>query len=162
VPDAKVASLVLPSTAVAGTDPVNLPGFPGIWIPGVPVAVSAVAQAAGLTDKELLKLAAERGVPLDTVDVASPEPPPVPANHVQAAVPTDLIETEPDNEESLMRLKRDELDERARAAGVEAPETLGTKQEVVDALVALDAPNEPGPVYESPDGSPAPEPDTES
>ena len=66
------AGLVLPVDAVSGTFPHTFPGFPGVFEPGVPVALSAL----GLSQKDARALVKELGLPLKEaqVDVAD-EPP---------------------------------------------------------------------------------------
>lgn len=47
----------------------------------------------------------------------------------------DAVST-PTGDEDLSKLKREDLDERARAAGVDEPEKLSSKQDVIDAIEA--------------------------
>lgn len=57
------------------------------------------------------------------------------------AAPLDDVATEaetdaPETADDLVKLTRDELDERARTAGIDAPEELPNKAAVADAIVA--------------------------
>lgn len=75
---------VLPETAVAGTDAVNLPGFPGIWTPGQPIAAAELVAHGNFADEdELADRVAELALPLELVEVTGAEGAmPMPANHV--------------------------------------------------------------------------------
>jgi len=131
---------VLPQEAVSGTAAVNLPGFPGMWTPGEPIAVSEIARY-GLFESEqaVLDRADELGLPLERVEVAdSAGDMPFPPNHIPSAVEA--------AEEAVAETRRPrshaEADALADELGVEFSSdglTLRQKNDELLAAVATDA-----------------------
>jgi hypothetical protein len=64
------AALVLPVNRSSSVEPQTFPGFPGLWVPGVAVAVSDL----GLTSDEAATLVREMGLPLVAGEAKSDEP----------------------------------------------------------------------------------------
>lgn len=77
---------MLPAAAVAGTAAVNLPGFPGMWTPGEPIAVDELVAHGGFADADALAARVEElGLPLEQVEVSGDAGAmPMPPNHVQS------------------------------------------------------------------------------
>lgn len=76
-------------------------------------------------------LAYDHLVPDDKATPMDPAPSRSTTGRRQAA---DAVSTSDDGD--LSKLKREQLDERARQAGVDEPEKLGSKQDVIDAIEA--------------------------
>lgn len=103
---------VLPEDAVSGSDPVTFAGFPGIWTPGVPIAVDELAKHGLYDADEIADEVEERGLPLQPVDVSGDEGAmPVPPNHLpsrEEAVAGAVEETpRPRSKRQALKLARD-------------------------------------------------------
>jgi hypothetical protein len=80
-------ALVLPASAVVGSEAVHYGGFPGQWYPGRPIAVSALGFE---TEDEALKAAKDLPLVVKRVPVGS-APAPERENHIGALPDTNPI-----------------------------------------------------------------------
>lgn len=144
---------MLPESAVAGTAAVNLPGFPGMWIPGQPIAVDELVSHGGFPDAEALHdRVAELGLPLEQVEVTGDDGAmPMPANHVQSReeAVVDALEDRP-------RARTHKyLDKEAAAAGLTFSKpgkelSVAEKQAELDAHIAASTADNVTPLDEPP------------
>lgn len=128
---------MLPESAVAGTAAVNLPGFPGLWTPGVPIAAAELVAHGSFADEdELAARIEELGLPLEQVDVTGDDGAmPMPPNHVasQAEAVADALDERP------KRRTQKDLDKQAAdldLAFSSTDLTVSEKQAEIDAHIA--------------------------
>lgn len=128
---------VLPETAVAGTAAVNLPGFPGMWIPGQPIAVDELVSYGGFADADALDARVEElGLPLEKTEVTGDDGSmPLPPNHIQSReeAVAEALEDRP------RKRSHAELDKEAADRGFtfSSPKlTVAEKQTELDAHIA--------------------------
>lgn len=142
---------MLPEGVVAGTAAVNLPGFPGMWTPGVPIAAAELVAHGGYADEdELAARIEELGLPLEQVDVTGENGAmPVPPNHVasQAEAVAEALEERP------KRRTHKDLDKQAGELGFEFSSTdltVPEKQAEIDAHIAATTADNVTPLDEPP------------
>jgi hypothetical protein len=135
----KETALVLSQDAVAasGSSPVHFPGFPGVWAPDQPIAVSALGFGS---EKEALAEVKLRGLPLEEkkVDVGS-APMPARPNHIPSGPAPAAAEAEAPAEETAPEAKWPQTHAELDDLGDEYDVEFEADAKVADKIAALEA-----------------------